>query len=1041
MRSGITRECLTGKTWLEVKPPGNGLKITQVAVGTNSVWCVTNDNHVFFRRGVQGELAGISEDAAIGTGWVEMSKNMSTISVAANDQVFAVGSEDRALYFRSAVTSADPTGKKWRPIQCQMQMSRTSSDLSIYSRKSGSDSPSRHRSLNSLKNQLQENSPHLVENDEEQSRSAPTANNRQKPELWQKPVNSPPPNVGASTSLVEKEVKRVSIENVASSCPIAEIYEVSGKQLKNPHAWSPVRSVGSVVGIEAHPESDSAVFEGEGSRDSGVFGEDDFGGSQYWAECDVMWICVAAGAVNVDPNQLPNWFNDSSSSATDTELTQSWRVKILNDLKNRVNLAEFEGYEQAVEMTSWVKSGEVRASRVNGTFEDCLIELEWVSSGNGEGDSGTLTILNSDGVTTKMQLPLSEITSVMTCSEPGQPRIAIHAPRLPLGSSPIKLQFSGDTDLEDWLSHLTSVCCQLNDVYGKPSNNSIWATTTFGEVFVFDPTQLKESQYNTETKMYLKEADVSATETPYLVKLDCGMPIGSSVKITGCVYDDADQIRFDLQAHTTVRLRHKSESFRNVPLHINPRFHEKCIVLNSMEMSNWETEIRDSRMVFSPGHEFELILRAEPEGFRIFVKGKDYILFKYRNCRPESICSLFCSGRVKLFKIIYETSSVIVPLPDIFWRQMGGHLKKIETCNVGITWGIGFDNCLWLYTGGWGGFLKGLETSTSGINSMSATHNYYIYENQRWNPISGFSTASLPTDRHLWSDVTGKHKRSKEYTKLLSMHWQWISDWVVDFHTPGGVDRDGWQYAVDFPANYHAKKQFTDYVRRRRWYRKARINIKGPWQEVGNTRVLDVSLQSFDSSVDAPIIAWAISTNGDVLARKNVSQSNMAGTAWEHIPCDRSLVSISCSSDNKVWAVAKNGAIYYRFGITSEKPYGVSWQPLESPSGVTFKQISAGKCGVWVLDSNGRLAVRKEISTTFPEGSHWQILVNIPTDPPHYEGCVGFKSVSVGDVVMAASNSGYICFRVGITDCNPAGTGWNLGIPGNWQSVTVNSFS
>lgn len=40
---------------------------------------------------------------------------------------------------------------------------------------------------------------------------------------------------------------------------------------------------------------------------------------------------------------------------------------------------------------------------------------------------------------------------------------------------------------------------------------------------------------------------------------------------------------------------------------------------------------------------------------------------------------------------------------------------------------------------------------------------------------------------------------------------------MVDFHTPGGVDRDGWQYAVDFPASYHAKKNFTDYVRRRRW--------------------------------------------------------------------------------------------------------------------------------------------------------------------------------------------------------------------------------
>lgn len=40
--------------------------------------------------------------------------------------------------------------------------------------------------------------------------------------------------------------------------------------------------------ISAHPESDSAVFDADSTRGSGVFGEDDdHGGSQYWAECDV----------------------------------------------------------------------------------------------------------------------------------------------------------------------------------------------------------------------------------------------------------------------------------------------------------------------------------------------------------------------------------------------------------------------------------------------------------------------------------------------------------------------------------------------------------------------------------------------------------------------------------------------------------------------------------------------------------------------------------------------------------------------------------
>lgn len=44
----------------------------------------------------------------------------------------------------------------------------------------------------------------------------------------------------------------------------------------------------------------------------------------------------------------------------------------------------------------------------------------------------------------------------------------------------------------------------------------------------------------------------------------------------------------------------------------------------------------------------------------------------------------------------------------MFWRQMGGHLRKVETCSSGVTWGIGYDNTAWVYTGGWGGtFLKG----------------------------------------------------------------------------------------------------------------------------------------------------------------------------------------------------------------------------------------------------------------------------------------------------------------------------------------------
>jgi len=39
---------------------------------------------------------------------------------------------------------------------------------------------------------------------------------------------------------------------------------------------------------------------------------------------------------------------------------------------------------------------------------------------------------------------------------------------------------------------------------------------------------------------------------------------------------------------------------------------------------------------------------------------------------------------------------------------------------------------------------------------------------------------------------------------------------------------------------------------------------------------------------------------------------------------------------------------------------------------------------VWVLDTIGRLSVRREVqSNVFPEGTHWQTLPAMPNDPIH----------------------------------------------------------
>lgn len=74
----------------------------------------------------------------------------------------------------------------------------------------------------------------------------------------------------------------------------------------NPAAWSPVHSVGSMVGVEAHPETDGSVFDPD-LTDSGVYGEDESAGIIYWTECEVLWHKVEAGACFVDPTNPPKW--------------------------------------------------------------------------------------------------------------------------------------------------------------------------------------------------------------------------------------------------------------------------------------------------------------------------------------------------------------------------------------------------------------------------------------------------------------------------------------------------------------------------------------------------------------------------------------------------------------------------------------------------------------------------------------------------------------------------------------------------------------
>lgn len=111
----------------------------------------------------------------------------------------------------------------------------------------------------------------------------------------------------------------------------------------------------------------------------------------------------------------------------------------------------------------------------------------------------------------------------------------------------------------------------------------------------------------------------------------------------------------------------------------------------------------------------------------------------------------------------------------------------------------------------------------------------------------------------------------------------------------------------------------------------------------------------------------------------NDCYDNFQGHVWEHVNTDQTLSSISCGPYNQVWVTGTKGCAYYRLGVTAEKLEGEKWVTVEPPNGEQLKQISVNVIGVWAVDHRGQLHVRKEITSVFPEGTHWQTIV---ADPP-----------------------------------------------------------
>lgn len=132
-----------------------------------------------------------------------------------------------------------------------------------------------------------------------------------------------------------------------------------------------------------------------------------------------------------------------------------------------------------------------------------------------------------------------------------------------------------------------------------PSDESVWAITGHGDIFVWDPTQLESNQLR-EDEFYVQKYDLTGKESPFKVALHAGCKPGTIITLTGCIGDGADRVGVNLEASPTYKFKHKAHTeLENIALHINPRFSENTVIRNAMIDGQWgEEEPNGGKLLF-----------------------------------------------------------------------------------------------------------------------------------------------------------------------------------------------------------------------------------------------------------------------------------------------------------------------------------------------------------------------------------------------------------------------------------------------------------
>lgn len=142
---------------------------------------------------------------------------------------------------------------------------------------------------------------------------------------------------------------------------------------------------------------------------------------------------------------------------------------------------------------------------------------------------------------------------------------------------------------------------------------------------------------------------------PYSGEIPGGVQNGTTITVQGVTPMNQNRFSINLCVSSGV------EPLSDTALHVNPRYDQKCLVLNSLIRDSWGSEVRSKNLPLRKGEPFEMIILADSNEFKIALNGQHFAVFGHRMPK-ESARFLIIKGGIQM-NFIRICGSFVPPPP------------------------------------------------------------------------------------------------------------------------------------------------------------------------------------------------------------------------------------------------------------------------------------------------------------------------------------------------------------------------------------------